>query len=77
MGKKAGIVGAIVVGLVVCLAILLVVIKAVWGWVVPDIFAGAVQQGLIVGTLTYWQAFKIVVICGVLLGGSQVKVSKS
>lgn len=33
--------------------------QVVWAWVVPDIFAGMVSQGLLPATLTLYQAFKL------------------
>lgn len=33
-------------------------ISLFWWWVVPDVFAGAVKQGLLPATITLLQAFK-------------------
>lgn len=30
-----------------------------WAWIVPDVFAGAVEQGLMPSHLTLWQSAKI------------------
>lgn len=46
----------------------LVLFKVVWSWVVPDLFAGAVDQGLIVGELTWSASLKLAVLVGVLGG---------
>ncbi|TET31430.1 MAG: hypothetical protein E3J69_10040 [Anaerolineales bacterium] len=51
-------------------AISLVLFKVVWAWVVPDLFPGAVAQGLIIGDLTWLAAVKLAVLVGVLGGFS-------
>ena len=52
----------------VMLVVSLVVFKFVWGWVVPDLFPGAVDEGLIVADLTWLSAFKLAVLVAVLSG---------
>jgi len=37
-----------------------------WGWVIPDVFAGAVSQGTIPASLTVWQGFKVMVFVTIL-----------
>lgn len=34
----------------------------VWGWAIPAVFPGMVSQGLLPATLTYGQAFKVLVL---------------
>jgi len=46
----------------------MVVFKFVWAWVVPDLFPGAVAQGLISADLTWLAALKLAVLVGVLSG---------
>ena len=48
----------------------LVLFKFVWAWVVPDLFPGAVSQGLINADLTWLAAVKLAVLVGVLGGFS-------
>jgi len=48
--------------------ITVVVLKLVWAWVVPDLFPGAVDQGLISSDLTWLAAIKLAVLAGVLGG---------
>jgi len=59
---------AILVSVVVTFVLSLVVFKFVWAWVVPDLFPGAVDQGLIVADLTWLAAFKLAVLVAVLSG---------
>ena len=54
----------------VMFVIALVLFKVVWAWVVPDLFAGAVDQGLIIADLTWSASLKLAVLVGVLGGFS-------
>jgi hypothetical protein len=42
--------------------------KFVWAWVVPDLFPGAVEQGLIAANLTWLASLKLAVLVAVLSG---------
>ena len=59
---------AILVAVVVTFVISVVVFKFVWAWVVPDLFPGAVAQGLISGDLTWLATLKLAVLVAVLGG---------
>jgi hypothetical protein len=56
------------IALAIFFIISLVVFRFVWGWVVPDLFPGAVAEGLIVEDLTWGTAFKLAVLIAVLSG---------
>ncbi len=58
----------VLVTVAVMFIISLVVFRFVWGWVVPDLFPGSVDQGLIVADLTWLTAFKLAVLVAVLSG---------
>ena len=60
----------VLVQVAVMFAISLVVFKVVWAWVVPDLFPGAVAQGLIIADLTWSASLKLAVLVGVLGGFS-------
>ena len=59
---------AILVSVAVTFVFAVVLFKFVWAWVVPDLFPGAVDQGLIVADLTWLAAFKLAVLVAVLSG---------
>ena len=65
-GVKRG--TAILVSVAVIFVISMVVFKFVWAWVVPDLFPGAVDQGLISADLTWFAALKLAVLMAVLGG---------
>jgi hypothetical protein len=60
----------ILIQVAVAFVIAVVVFKFVWAWVVPDLFPGAVAQGLISADLTWLAAVKLAVLVGVLGGFS-------
>ena len=57
--------GIIAIAIIVFI-IALLIIKLLWGWVVPDLFPGAVAQGLIAGTIGWYTAFKLAIVIALL-----------
>ena len=62
---------------VILLLVGLLLIKLVWAWTIPDLFPGAVEQGLVAESLSWWTAFKLAIfvallgaLAGVRKGGS-------
>lgn len=53
---------------VVVFAIILVGIKISWAWIVPDLFPGAVEGGLVVASISWWTAFKVAIWIGISVG---------
>jgi hypothetical protein len=58
----------ILVTVVVIFIIAMILFKFVWAWVVPDLFPGAVEQGLIAADLTWLASLKLAVLVAVLSG---------
>ena len=61
---------AILIAVGVTFVISVVLFKFVWAWVVPDLFPGAVAQGLISADLTWLATLKLAVLVAVLGGFS-------
>ena len=61
---------ALVVGIV---AIAFLVIKFLWAWTIPDLFPGAVAQGLIAAEISWLTSFKLAVFFGLLTGAVKAK----
>ena len=63
---------AVIVGgsMVACVAfvVFLFVIKALWAWTVPDLFPGAVNQGLVAETISWGTAAKVAIFIAILAG---------
>jgi uncharacterized protein YqhQ len=60
----------VLIAVAVTFVISVVLFKVVWAWVVPDLFPGAVTQGLISADLTWLAAAKLAVLVAVLGGFS-------
>lgn len=65
-GVSSGV--AILVSVFVTFVIAVVLFKFVWAWVVPDLFPGAVAEGLIAANLTWLASLKLAVLVAVLSG---------
>ncbi len=61
-----GIGTGIVVLFIVVLLVGLLSLKLMWAWVVKDIFPGAVEQGLIADTISWWASFKVAIVLAIL-----------
>jgi len=48
------------------LVLVLLLVKVLWAWTVPDLFPGAVEQGLVARTISWLAAFKVGVFVAVL-----------
>jgi TRAP-type uncharacterized transport system fused permease subunit len=59
---------AIIIAVAITFVISLVVFRFVWGWVIPDLFPGAVAEGLVVEDLTWATAFKLAVLVAAITG---------
>ena len=44
------------------------VIKLLWAWTIPDLFPGAVEQGLVAAEISWLTSFKLAVFFGLLTG---------
>lgn len=54
--------------MLIAFAVMLLVVKLLWAWTIPDLFPGAVEQGLVAGSISWWTAFKLAVFVAVLAG---------
>lgn len=46
----------------------LLLLRWLWAWTVPDLFPGAVQQGLVAGSISWYTALKLAIFLAVLAG---------
>jgi len=77
--SKSKIVAAVAAGLTVaCIAfvVMLLLIKGLWAWTVPDLFPGAVEQGLVARTISWWTAVKVAIFVAILSGFTAKHVSR-
>jgi len=59
--------GAIAIGILAFILALLLV-KLLWAWTIPDLFPGAVKQGLVAGSISWYTAMKVAIFIAVLAG---------
>lgn len=59
------VIAAITIAIIVVISTWL--LSLIWSWVVTDVFAGAVAQGVLPANLTFWQAFLLNTINGLRL----------
>ncbi|MEA3293439.1 MAG: hypothetical protein U9P81_00455 [Euryarchaeota archaeon] len=55
--------------------VVLLLLKLLWAWTIPDIFPGAVEQGLVAETISWYTALKIALfmaVTGGLMGARNV-----
>jgi len=58
-----------VLALVVAVFVLMLfLVKVLWAWTVPDLFPGAVEQGLVAQTISWYTALKVAIFLAVLAG---------
>ena len=58
----------ILIQVAIMFVISMIVLKFVWAWVVPDLFPGAIEEGLIAASLTWLASLKLAVLVAVLSG---------
>lgn len=56
----------IIIGVILLLILVPFAVMFAWGWVVPDVFSGAVERHILPDGLTYVQAIKILVLLAIL-----------
>jgi hypothetical protein len=63
-----GIVSGTLLIIVVALVVTLLLVKLLWAWTIPDIFPGAVEEGLIAEQISWLTSFKVACFVAVLTG---------
>ena len=53
------------------IAISFLVIKLLWAWTIPDLFPGAVEQGLVAAEISWLTSFKLAIFFAILTGASK------
>jgi hypothetical protein len=49
-----------------------ILFKLLWSWTIPDLFPAAVEQGLIVGPITWLTALKITGLVAILMSAGSL-----
>ena len=48
------------------------IIKFLWAWTIPDLFPGAVEQGLVAAEISWLASFKLAIFFATLTGAAKV-----
>jgi hypothetical protein len=57
--------------MVAVLVVVLLLVKLLWAWTIPDLMPGAVEQGLVAGNISWLTALKLalfVAVVGAFIG---------
>lgn len=46
-------------------------LKLLWAWTIPDLFPGAVEQGLVASEISWLTSFKLAIFFGILTGAAK------
>ena len=49
-------------------AVMFFVIKLLWAWTIPDLFPGAVEQGLVAAEISWFTSLKLALFLGIARG---------
>lgn len=62
--------GIVFVGSIIAITFVafLFLIKALWAWTIPDLFPGAVEQGLVAESISWFTAAKLAIFVAILSG---------
>lgn len=66
--EVAGIVLAGITAACVAFVVVLLLLKVLWSWTIPDLFPGAVEQGLVARSISWLTAAKLAIFVAVLSG---------
>jgi len=67
--KKRWLIAIVPGGLVIIAGVFvlsLFLVKLLWGWTVPDLFPGAVEQGLVARSISWLTSLKVAIFVAVL-----------
>lgn len=56
--------------------VVLLLVKLLWAWTIPDLFPGAVEQGLVARDISWWTSLKLAIFLAVLAGVAGIRRRK-
>ena len=68
MDKKVKIFAGLIALVVGVIVISFLAIKLLWAWTIPDLFPGAVEEGLVAKEISWLTSFKLALFFGILTG---------
>jgi len=58
----------VLIAVVAAFVVVLLMVKLLWAWTIPDLFPGAVEQGLVAGKIDWYAALKLAIFAAVMTG---------
>ncbi len=59
--------------MILSLVVALLMVKILWAWTIPDLFPGAVEQGLVVKSISWLTSLKLAILVAVFAGIAGVR----
>ncbi|HAD81086.1 MAG: hypothetical protein A2509_07905 [Candidatus Edwardsbacteria bacterium RIFOXYD12_FULL_50_11] len=59
--------------MIISLVVALFIVKILWAWTIPDLFPGAVEQGLVVKSISWLTSLKLAILVVVFAGIAGVR----
>lgn len=56
--------------------VVLFLVKILWAWTIPDLFPGAVEQGLIAQEISWYTSLKVAIFVAVMAGIAGIRQDK-
>jgi len=75
--KKLAIIPGLIALFIGVVAVSFLIIKLLWSWTIPDLFPGAVEQGLVAAEISWLTSFKLALFFGILTGLAKGKTIKN
>tara|TARA_B110000116_G_scaffold238429_1_gene225238 strand:- start:345 stop:590 length:246 start_codon:yes stop_codon:yes gene_type:complete len=75
--KKLAVIPGLIALFISIVAIAFLAIKLLWAWTIPDLFPGAVEQGLVAAEISWLTSFKLALFFGILTGLAKGKTIKT
>ena len=74
--RLAWIVPGVLFVFVAVFVLALLLVKVLWGWVIPDLFPGAVCQGLVSGHISWFTSLKLAIFIALLAAVTGIRGGK-
>ena len=69
--KKLAVIPGLIALFIGIVAVAFLAIKLLWAWTIPDLFPGAVEQGLVAAEISWLTSFKLAIFFAILTGASK------
>ena len=68
-----GVLPGLIATFIALIVVTLLVVRFLWAWTVPDLFPGAVDDGLVAASISWYTALKVAIFVAVVGGFSGLR----